>query len=291
MSDEEVRALLEGCARGEISAPLAAMTLLLRAAAAPDPVEAALAALARAAPGGANDAVAGLLRAHGGAAAPLAALARAAPAAPEACARFFDEAAAVSEEAAVALYTLGDPALLARATAEIRAVLAGWGVLGHDRAALDLGCGIGRVAAALAPDLGSIDGVDVSPRMLAAARRRCAALPQLRFHLGSAADLAIFAPARFDLVLAVDTLPYLHAGGQVDACLRAVARVLRPGGDVAIFNLSYRGDPAADRADVAAAARALGLAVRVDGASPFTLWDGLAFLLHAPGAGPSATPD
>ena len=65
----------------------------------------------------------------------------------------YDRAVAVAPEAAVALYSLGDPAILERATAELAALLGDWGFLGADRDALDIGCGIGRIEQALAPCL------------------------------------------------------------------------------------------------------------------------------------------
>src|SRR5205807_10542414 len=77
-------------------------------------------------------------------------------------ARSFDAAARLSPEASVALYALGDPALLAAATAEIVSQLKQWNLIGRRRRVLDLGCGIGRLAAPLAAEGAEIIGVDVS---------------------------------------------------------------------------------------------------------------------------------
>ncbi len=55
------------------------------------------------------------------------------------------------------------------------------------------------------------------------------------------------------------------------------ARLLRPGGALAILNLSYR-DPATDRADARAWAAPHGLTLLQAGETPFALWDGRAFL-------------
>jgi hypothetical protein len=57
------------------------------------------------------------------------------------------------------------------------------------------------------------------------------------------------------------------------------ARLLRPGGALAIFNFSYRGDPAADGAEVARLAQRNGLWPARSGARPLSLWDGVAYLL------------
>ena len=90
--------------------------------------------------------------------------------------------------------------------------------------------------------------------------------------------------AAFDLILAVDSFPYLvAAGGDVaDRHLADAARLLRPGGALAILNLSYRGDPGLDRADAARWAAEGGWTLAADGGAPFALWDGLAFLLRRP---------
>ncbi len=86
--------------------------------------------------------------------------------------KLFDASVAQSEESSVALYSLGSPELLAAATDEVIGVLAGWGVLGLHRDALEIGCGIGRLMVPLCSRLRSVVGTDVSPGMIAAARRR-----------------------------------------------------------------------------------------------------------------------
>ncbi|WP_426955074.1 class I SAM-dependent DNA methyltransferase [Muricoccus radiodurans] len=200
-----------------------------------------------------------------------------------AIAALFDRAVSHAPEASVAAYSLGDPAILAAGTGEIVAWLDQQGLIGPDRDVLDLGCGIGRIAAALAPRCRSVLGLDVSPRMVEEARRRHGGTSGLRFETTSGLDLAGVAGG-FDLLLAVDSFPYLvQAGGPVLARhLDDAARLLRHGGALAILNLSYRGDAALDRADAARWAAAGGWELAVNGASPFTLWDGLAFLLRRP---------
>ena len=68
----------------------------------------------------------------------------------------FDRAVAVAPEAAVALYSLGSADILERATSEIVNRLAEWGLLRSDASVLDIGCGIGRIERALAPQVGAI---------------------------------------------------------------------------------------------------------------------------------------
>ena len=213
----------------------------------------------------------------------------------------FDRAVASSPEASVAAYSLGDPAILDAATAELVDWLAAEGLIGPECDVLDLGCGIGRVAAALGPRCRSVLGVDISPGMIAEARRRHA-LPNLRFAVTEGRDLSagpwdardkhghddVGGPAyaienaSFDLVLAVDSFPYLMQAGVpiADRHVADVARLLRPGGALVILNLSYRDDRAADRADAERWEGTYGFRQLHNGESPFALWDGAAFVLR-----------
>ncbi len=194
-----------------------------------------------------------------------------------AVAAMFDRAVALSPEVSVAAYSLGDPGLLAEATAEIVDWLRAEAFARGD--ALDLGCGIGRVAAALAPHLRSVVGIDVSAGMVAEAGRRHAA-PNLRFaRTAGAADNLPNGP--FDLVLAVDSMPYLIEAGLAHGHVAALRSRLRPGGNLVILNLSYRGE-AADAADARGWADTFGFDLRHAGKRPFRLWDGAAFVLAAP---------
>jgi cyclopropane fatty-acyl-phospholipid synthase-like methyltransferase len=198
------------------------------------------------------------------------------------CRRLFDWSVLQSEEASVALYSLGNPALLEAATREIVAVLQEWGSLGPDKSALDVGCGIGRMEEAIAPLLREIHAIDVSTEMVAVARRRCAGLGNVILSTCQGFDLRAFDDGRFDLVFAIDSFPYLVQSGMalVDAHFAEVARVLRPEGEFIVLNFSYCRDLAADRRDVRALAAKYGFDVVVDGTTPFVLWDGAAFRLR-----------
>lgn len=199
-----------------------------------------------------------------------------------AVARMFDAAVAISPEAGVALYSLGDADALAAATAEIVAWLDRWHLIDAASRVLDLGCGAGRLLAALGPRVRSAWGVDVSPAMVAEADRRCAGLPNVRVRQIGGLDLAPLPDESFDLVVALDSMPYVVGGDgrHAETLIREAARVLVPGGHLVIFNYSYRGDADADRRDLAALGRAAGLKPRLLGEQPFTLWDGAAYLLR-----------
>lgn len=90
-----------------------------------------------------------------------------------------------------------------------------------------------------------------------------------------------FEAGSFDLVLAVDVFPYLVQAGGVLASrhVEEAARVLRPGGTLAILNYSYRGEPDRDRADLRLATERAGLSAPVEPALALAHWDGSAFLM------------
>ena len=91
--------------------------------------------------------------------------------------------------------------------------------------AVDLGCGTGLVAEALRAECDAIVGVDLSPAMVAAARRKGV------YAEVALADLAAFiasqAAGACDLVVAGDAFVYL---ADLAPICRAVARALAPGG-------------------------------------------------------------
>jgi len=194
---------------------------------------------------------------------------------PAAIGAFFDRAAAHSPEAGVALYSLGDPAILAAGTAEIVEWLAAEQLIHAKASVLDLGCGFGRVAAAIRPVCASVLGIDVSAGMVAEARRRHAGVTGLRFEVADGVSL----PAGlFDLVLAVDSVPYMVQAGIADRIFGQAAAAVRAGGAVVVLNLSYRGDHSADRADAERWASTHGFGSAVSW--PFTLWDGVAYVFR-----------
>lgn len=201
--------------------------------------------------------------------------------------RFFDRMVRRNEPASVAACSLGDPEILAEATRETVALFAAWGLLDAGRQALEVGCGIGRFLAELAPHLAEIHGIDIAPGMVEAARRRSAGLPNVRVSRVSGRDLSGFPDAGFDLVLAIDSFPYIHQGGPelVETWFAEAARVLAPGGDFVVINFSYRDDLTADRAEATALADACGLRVEAAGITPFRTWDGEVyhFRRRAPG--------
>lgn len=295
IGSDEVRAVMEELLNGEASAPVSLARLLL-ATESLEEVETILSALLEDKEGGDNPVaeLMRLLREHRPGCADAAVILHEHPdlqgrtqppkEAIADCRRFFDRAVTLNEEASVAAYCLGDTAILDACTRETIDLLDRWGVLSPDRSALDLGCGIGRFSAALAPRLREIHGVDISPKMIAAARRRCSHLPNVRFYRGSGHDLGRFADASFHLVLAADSFPYIFQGGPdlVAIHFLEIARVLKPGGDFVLLNFSYRASRQADRRDVQRLCRTFDLQLAIPGSQPFRLWDAEAYLIHRP---------
>jgi predicted TPR repeat methyltransferase len=205
---------------------------------------------------------------------------------PESCvqqiATLFDRAAAISPEAGVALYSLGDARLLDAATCEVLGRLRTWGLLGPEVKVLDVGCGTGRFLEALAPHVAELTGLDVSEAMLSAARAAVAAFPHVSVVRSSGCDLSAVAGS-FDLILAIDTFPYLVQAGVADRHMRDAAARLTPGPHLLLINFSYRGDLDGDRADVQRLADESGLTLVRSGSRDLRLWDGATFLLQARG--------
>jgi SAM-dependent methyltransferase len=286
---EDLAATLAGCAGGEIPAGIALMRLCLVGD--EDTARAALARAIAASQGPARerlDAVERLWRSTPEAFTLVKRVAHTSEEEPTEggdvarWAKAFDAAAEISPEASVALYSLGRPDLLAAATDEVVDMLRALRLLRPEGHVLDIGCGIGRFVKALAPHVAHVTGLDVSPRMLAEARRRAAGLGNVRLVQGNGRDFAGLAAAAFDLALAVDSFPYLVAAGSdvVAANMCEIKRVLRPGGRLVVFNYSYRGDQAADRAEIADLAGRLGFRLLRAGERRFRHWDGALFDLE-----------
>jgi len=191
----------------------------------------------------------------------------------------FDAAVRISPQAGGALHSPASPRLLAAATLEVVSVLSQWGLLGLDRTVLDIGCGTGRLDAALSPLSGAVIGIDISPGMIAQARTRCAGFPNVHVRLGSGHDLAGIADGSIDLVVLVDTLPYLilSEGELAGRYFAEISRVLCAGGDAVILNFSHRDDPAADRVDLERLTQPPGLSLARAVARPCASWDAPAF--------------
>ncbi|WP_047864440.1 class I SAM-dependent methyltransferase [Rubrobacter aplysinae] len=88
---------------------------------------------------------------------------------------------------------------------------------------LDLGCGTGDLSAELSSRGAEVLGVDLSPEMVS---RSAEKYPALRFEAGDARSLGL-RPESFDAVFSNATLHWIK---EASKAIRAVRRVLRPGG-------------------------------------------------------------
>jgi predicted TPR repeat methyltransferase len=276
---------------GELSAPLAVMHLLLETA---DVEVTARAVEAADGPRAAIEALVQLIAEHTRGCATIAEMlqagldswapAESAEAGIASTRALFDNSVARSEAASVALYSLGSEELLGRATAEVMEVLAAWGVLRTTRTGLEIGCGIGRLLGPLSERLASVVGVDISEGMVAAAVRRNAAHDNVFVRVTKGTDLADFPDASFDVVLAVDSFPYVVRSGRALASrlFGETRRVLRRGGDFVIFNYAYGRERFDMAAEVAGLAADAGFLVSSTDEAPFLLWNAIGYHLRRP---------
>jgi ubiquinone/menaquinone biosynthesis C-methylase UbiE/DNA-binding transcriptional ArsR family regulator len=98
----------------------------------------------------------------------------------------------------------------------------------------DLGCGTGALLTELAPFLARVIGVDASEEMLASARERAAALPNVALHQGTLEALPL---PDASLDAAVLMLVLHHVPAPVEALAEA-HRVLKPGGRLLIVDMT-----------------------------------------------------
>jgi ubiquinone/menaquinone biosynthesis C-methylase UbiE len=102
---------------------------------------------------------------------------------------------------------------------------------------LEIGCGTGAIARALAvrSGVGEVVGVDPAPGLLARARALSAGHPNLAFLEADGRDLPLPAD-RFDLVVAHTVLSHVP---EPERAVAEAHRTLRPGGTLAVFDGDY----------------------------------------------------
>jgi SAM-dependent methyltransferase len=99
---------------------------------------------------------------------------------------------------------------------------------------LEIGCGPGRLTWALARRARRVVAVDVSPRMVDVARRNLAGVDNVLLLVGDGSSLAPVRTGAVDLVYSALTLQHLPRASLVLGYLSEAARVLAPGGDLAV---------------------------------------------------------
>jgi SAM-dependent methyltransferase len=97
-------------------------------------------------------------------------------------------------------------------------------------AALEIGCGPGRLMRPLSQHFGEIHGVDVSDEMIRLARERLSGTPNAHPRHSSGSDLAAFPDGKFDFVYSYAVFQHIPSREVVFGYLREAWRVLKPGG-------------------------------------------------------------
>jgi SAM-dependent methyltransferase len=98
---------------------------------------------------------------------------------------------------------------------------------GKSSRVLSLGCGIGDTELLLAPHVGELTGLDLSPSAIKQATADSAGVPNLHFIEGTL-ESAQIGPASFDVVIAIFFLH--HLPDTVPELAREIATILKPGG-------------------------------------------------------------
>jgi SAM-dependent methyltransferase len=97
-------------------------------------------------------------------------------------------------------------------------------------AALEIGCGPGRLMRPMSRHFGEIHGVDVSDEMIRLARERLRGVPNAHPQVTAKSDLAMFPDAKFDFVYSYAVFQHIPSREVVFGYLREAWRVLKPGG-------------------------------------------------------------
>lgn len=117
-----------------------------------------------------------------------------------------------------------------------RLALRRWLHVRPDERVLDVGCGIGRWSRRLAARGAKVTGVDLSPTMIAEARRRAAAqgvAARCRFLAQDLAALTVV--GRFDLILGVTVLQHILEPSALRAAVERLALHLAPDGTLILL--------------------------------------------------------
>jgi ubiquinone/menaquinone biosynthesis C-methylase UbiE len=101
----------------------------------------------------------------------------------------------------------------------------------------EIGCGVGRLTRAIAPEVAHVHALDISAEMLAAAANLHAR--NVSFHRGNGDDLQDLPDGCADLVLAYNVFHHLPCEQVLARYLREMVRVAKPGGIIA-FTMTPR---------------------------------------------------
>jgi trans-aconitate methyltransferase len=101
-----------------------------------------------------------------------------------------------------------------------------------DASVLDFGCGVGRLTAGFAPHAAEVVGIDVSPSMLATARRDLPEEFAGKVHFRDSIE-ELESPAKYDLVHTYIVMQHIPVDGGMEITRKLLGK-LKPGGVVAL---------------------------------------------------------
>ncbi|MGH9438585.1 MAG: class I SAM-dependent methyltransferase [Terriglobia bacterium] len=96
---------------------------------------------------------------------------------------------------------------------------------------VEIGCGVGRLTRAIAPEVGRVIALDISEKMLAIAQR--ANLPNADFRVAVGFELPGIPARSIDLALAYCVFQHLPSHAALKSYLAEMQRVTKPGGMIA----------------------------------------------------------
>ena len=108
-------------------------------------------------------------------------------------------------------------------------------------AAIEIGCGPGRLMVPMSEIFGRVAGVDVSGEMVRLAGKNLAGIPHAEVRRGSGSDLAEFEDQSFDYCYSYAVFQHIPSADVVWDYLREARRVLKPGG---LLKVQLNGLPA-----------------------------------------------
>jgi 2-polyprenyl-6-hydroxyphenyl methylase / 3-demethylubiquinone-9 3-methyltransferase len=104
------------------------------------------------------------------------------------------------------------------------------------RRVLDVGCGGGLLAEALARHGAHVSGIDLAPGMIEVARLHAhESQLQIDYHLCEAQQFADVAASAFDVITCMELIEHVPSPAQL---LSAITRLLRPGGDLFVSTIN-----------------------------------------------------